>query len=112
MRARGLLTSPAAVLLVVLREKLACITETLWAAAEGMATDPGVRCILRPVPSVAAKPRFHSCRVGIVQYIALDALMRYEGTFVSQFGGLGNEVGGKSFRLFCCPQGEDREVSV
>ncbi len=112
MRARGLRISLADVRRAVLREKLASTTATRWVAAEGMASDPGVRCTLRPVPSAAAKPRFHSCLVGIVRYIALDALTKYEGKFVSRFSGLVNEVGGTSSRLFCCLRGNDPEVSV
>ena len=102
MRARGLRISLADVRLVGPREKLASTTATRWAAAaaEDMANDPGVRCTLRLVPSVAAKPRFLSCRGVIVRYIALDALTRYEGKFVSRFSGLANEVGGTSSRLF------------
>ena len=80
--------------------------------AEDMASAPGVRCTLQPAPSAAAKPRFHSCPVGIVQYIALDALTKYEGKFVSQFSGLANEAGGTSSRLFCCLRANDPEVSV
>ena len=112
MQARGLRISLADVRHAALREKLASMTATLWAAAEGMASDPGVRCTLRPVPSAAAKPRFHSCRVGIVRYIALDALTRYEGKFVSRFSGLAYEVGGTSSRLFYCLRGNYPEVSV
>jgi hypothetical protein len=40
--------------------------------------------------------------VGIAQYIALAALTRYGGKFISRFSGLANEVGGTSSRLFCC----------